>query len=60
MLTREFQEIEVCKALKQMYPSKILGPDGMPPLFFQHFCPTIGGVVSKTILDFLNLGVIPP
>lgn len=60
MLTTDFQEFKVCRALKQMYHLKSPGPDGMPPLFFQHFCPTIGGVVSKTILDFLNLGVIPP
>ena len=32
----------------------------MPPLFFQHFWPTIGNVVTKTVLDFLNLGIIPP
>ena len=41
MLTRDFWEIEVCKALKQMYPLKAPGPDGMPPLFFQHFWPTV-------------------
>ena len=60
MLTADFQEFEVCRALKQMYPLKSSSPNGMPPLFFQHFWPTIGGVVRKTILDFLNLGVIPP
>ena len=60
MLTREFQEIEVCKALKQMYPSKILGPDGMPPLLFQHFWSTIGGIFTKIVLDFLNFGIYPP
>ena len=37
MLTSEFQGIEVFQALKQMYPTKAPGPDGMPPLFFQHF-----------------------
>ena len=30
------------------------------PLFFQHFWPSIGSVVTKTVLDFLNLGIIPP
>ena len=34
MLVREFQAAEVHKALKQMYPLKAPGPDGMPPLFF--------------------------
>ena len=60
MLTRDFQENEVCKALKQMYPLKAPGPDEMPPLFFQHFWPTVGRVVTKTVLDFLNSSVCPP
>ena len=47
-------------ALKQMYPLKALGPDGMPPLFFQHFWPTCGDVVSITVLDFLNQGISWP
>ena len=32
----------------------------MPLLFFLHFWPTIGNVVTKTVLDSLNLGIIPP
>ena len=32
-----FVESEVKGALKQMHPLKALGPDRMPPLFFQHF-----------------------
>ena len=59
-LTGDFQGIEVHKALKQMYPLKSPSPDDIPPLFFQHFWPAIGSVVTKTILDFLNLGTIPP
>lgn len=46
-------------ALKQIYPLKALGPDSMPPSF-QHFWPTVGNLVTKTVLDFLNFGVIPP
>ena len=60
MLTYEFKEFEVSRALKQMYPLKSPSPDDIPPLFFQHFWPTIAGVVTKTVLDFLNLGIIPP
>ena len=37
MLNLPFQNLEVYSALKQMYPLKSLGPDGMPPIFFQHF-----------------------
>ena len=47
-------------ALKQMYPLKAPGPDGMPPLFFQHFWSTSRAVVTKKVLDFLNFGISPP
>ena len=43
-----------------MYSLKTPGLDGMPHLFFQHFWPTVGNVVTKTVLDFLNPGIIPP
>ena len=43
-----------------MYPLEALGPDDMPPLFFQHFWSTCGEVVTKTVLNFFNLGIIPP
>ena len=36
-LAAEFKECEVHEALSQMAPLKAPGPDGMPPLFFQHF-----------------------
>lgn len=60
MLNLTFQGSEVFVALKQMYPLKSPGPDGMPPLFFQHFWPTIGNTVTKMVLDFLNFGYAPP
>ena len=41
-LSTPFQRSEVDLALKQMNPLKAPGPDGMPPLFFQQFWPTIG------------------
>ena len=59
-LVRPFVESEVNVALKQMYPLKAPGPNGMPPLFFQHFWSTCGVVVTKTVLDFLNFGISPP
>ena len=55
-LAHVFHEGEVCQALKQMYPLKAPGPNGMPPLFYKHFWSTCGRVVCKTILDFLNHG----
>lgn len=60
MLAMEFNANEVKMAVKQMYSLKAPGPDGMPPLFYQHFWPNIGEVVTKTILDFLNNDVYPP
>ena len=36
-LSKEFDEKEVEEALHQMAPLKAPGPDGMPPLFYQHF-----------------------
>ena len=59
-LTMDFFASEVSLALKQMYPLKALGPDSMPPLFYQYFWSHIGDRVTQTILDFLNHGVAPP
>ena len=36
-LLKEFMPNEVHQALKQMHPQKAHRPDGMPPLFFQHY-----------------------
>ena len=35
-LCQPFQAEEVHRALKQMHSKKSLGPDSMPPLFYQH------------------------
>ena len=43
-----------------MHPLTAPGLDGMNPLFYQHFWPIVGECVTKCVLDFLNLGVIPP
>ena len=58
-LLQEFQASEVEKALKQMHPMKAPGPDGMSPLFYQHFWPTVNSIVTRTMLDFLNHGAAP-
>ena len=60
MLIKPFTKDEVKLALKQMYPLKAPSPDGMPPIFFQHFWFTSGEVVTKTVLNFLNSGIFPP
>ena len=53
-LVGEFQEWEVVQALKQMAPLKAPGPDGMPPLFYQHFWSTVDSDVTDSILSWLN------
>ena len=58
--TRPFTVEEVHKALRHMHAKKSPSPNGMPPLFYQHFWSLIGECVTKTGLDFLNLGIIPP
>ena len=60
VIVKEFSEVEAKNAIKKMYHLKSPGPDGMPLLFYQHFWPNIGGVVTSTVLDFLNSGIIPP
>ena len=59
-LCQTFQAEEFHKALKQMHPKKSPGPDGMPPLFYQRFWSLLGECVTNAVLDFLNLGNIPP
>lgn len=59
VLVRDFTANEYRMALKTMYPLKALGPNGMPPLFFQHFWTTSGVVITKMVLNFLNLDISP-
>ncbi|KAL0010115.1 hypothetical protein SO802_005223 [Lithocarpus litseifolius] len=58
-LTNTFTAVEVNEALKQMAPLKAPGPDGMPPLFFQHFWRVVDVDVTTSVLSWLNSGTIP-
>ena len=58
-LCREFEACGVATALQQMAPLKAAGPDGMPPLFYQHFWSTVNHDVTSSILFWLNSGTIP-
>ena len=60
LLTRDFQPSEVVHSLNQMHPTSAPSPDGMPPLLYQTFWPLVGDCVTKSVLDFLNLGVASP
>ena len=58
-LMGEFREEEIQEALDQMAPLKAPGPDGMPPLFYQHFWGIMNREVTSTILAWLNSGKLP-
>ena len=51
-LCQPFQADEIHRALKQMHPKKSPGPDGMPPLFYQHFWSLLGECVTNAVLAF--------
>lgn len=57
-LCREFMECEVAAALQQMEPLKAPRPNGMPPLFYQHFWGTIDRDVTSSILSLLNTSIL--
>ena len=58
-LIGDFNRVEVERALNQMAPLKTPGPDGMPPIFYQHNWKNIGNDVIKAVLFCLNIGKIP-
>ena len=58
-LMGEFMEWEIQEALDQMAPLKALGPNGMPPLFYQHFWGIMKSKVTSTILDWPNASKLP-
>ena len=41
-LVAPFSKEEFTKAIKQMHPEKLPGPDGLNPRFYQRFWPLIG------------------
>ena len=59
-LVKAFTKEEVETTLKQMALLKAPGPDGMPPLFFQHYWDNIGDDIVKAVLFCLNSKEILP
>ena len=55
----DFTREEMVVALKQMELLKVLGPDGLPPLFFQRYWHVVGDDVTEVVLSCLSTGVIP-
>ena len=58
-LLTEFSVDEVHVALSQMAPLKALGPNGMPPLFYQHYWDLVGKDITQSVLAFLNSASLP-
>ena len=56
-LSRSFTKEEVLAALKQLHPTKSLGPDGMSTLFFQKYWTIVGNNVTNLVLNVLNSGM---
>lgn len=53
-LIGDFTRAGVELALNQIAPLKALGPDGMPPIFYQHYWQSIGDDVIEAVLSCLN------
>ena len=59
-LLADFMREEVLMAVKQMEPLKAPGPNGLSPLFFQHYWHAVEDDVTEAVLSCLSTGVIPP
>lgn len=58
-LTRFYIQEVILTALKQMHPSKSLGPNSMPALFFQKYYYVVGNTEMNIVLKTLNDGIDP-
>ena len=58
-LLAEFSKGGVKMALNQMAPLKAPGPDGIPPLFYQHYWDLVGKEITISVLSFLNYASLP-
>lgn len=56
---RNFSASEVWDALRMMGPFKAPGPDGYPTIFYQKQWSIGGTQITETVLNILNLGVLP-
>ena len=52
--TAEFKVKEVQWALNQMHPTKVPGPDGMSPIFYQKYWNIVGSIVIDCVLNTLK------
>ncbi|KAK2634621.1 hypothetical protein Ddye_029413 [Dipteronia dyeriana] len=54
-LDSRFLPEEIHRAIFDMAPSKVLGPDGLPALFYQKFWHLVGPQVTTVCLSVLNV-----
>ena len=57
-LGKPYTSEEVGEAIRQMAPLKALGPDDMPPLFYQSYWTDVGMDVTQAALSSLNSGSV--
>ena len=57
-LAQSYITEEVDATIKEMAPLKALGPNGMPPLFYQTYWIDVGMDVHQAVLSSLNSGAI--
>ena len=57
-LSKPYTREEVDMAIKNMASMIALGPNGMPPIFYQTFWPDIGLEVLDVVLLCLNSGTL--
>uniref|UniRef100_A0A2N9G552 Reverse transcriptase domain-containing protein n=1 Tax=Fagus sylvatica TaxID=28930 RepID=A0A2N9G552_FAGSY len=58
-LLKDFTEKEVTQALKQMYPTKAPGPDGMSAIFYQTYWEVVGPEVLPHVISESQSAFVP-
>ena len=56
-MVKQFIRDEIEAALKQMQPTKSLGPDGMPAIFYQKYWDIVSNDVVSMVLNVLNSNI---